>query len=257
MKKILFTLVMGLFTTLIFAQDKGTFDFTASLHNQWYWRGYAVGPDPIIAAQASFKYKGLEIGTWNGYGTSGMWKDVDTYISYSKGGFSIALWDVFNYSDYTASPGYAAYGNHTQASYFHLGAGTRHFLDLSVGYSVPKTGLSFFLATLVGGRDRNADGSQVYSSYFKTSYSFDLDKGVSVTPYVSYGFALNSQNGGTFWQWTDSAVANAKSAGFNEVGINVSKPVKITDSYSVKASAGVVASPINNTMTGLLGVTLL
>ena len=62
MKKNILTIVLGLFTTLIFAQDKGTFDFTASLHNQWYWRGYAVGPDPIMAAQASFKYKGFEIG---------------------------------------------------------------------------------------------------------------------------------------------------------------------------------------------------
>lgn len=256
MKKVLLTLVTLLCTSVFFAQDKGEFNFTASLHNQWYWRGYAVGPDPIIAAQASFKYKGLEVGTWNGYGLAGIWKDVDTYISYSKGGFTISLWDVFNYSDYTASAGYAGYGNHTQANYFHLGEGTRHFLDLSVGYAVPNTGLNLFLATIVGGRDRNADGSQTYSSYFKASYDFSMDNNVTVTPYVSYGFALNSDNGGTFWQWTDKAVAEAKDAGFNEIGINISKPIKITENYSIKASAGAVASPINHTMTGLLGVTL-
>ncbi|WP_278034292.1 hypothetical protein [Flavobacterium nitratireducens] len=256
MKKILFTLVALLSTTLFFAQEKGKFDFTASLHNQWYWRGYAVGPDPIIAAQASFKYRGLEVGTWNGYGLAGIWKDVDTYISYSKSGFTISLWDIFNYSDYTASPAYAGYGNHTQANYFHLGKGTRHFFDLSVGYSVPKTGLNLFLATIIGGRDRNTDGSQTYSSYFKASYNFSLENDITVTPYVSYGFALNSDNGNTFWQWTDKAVTDAKSSGFNEIGVNISKPIKITDNYSIKASAGAVASPINHTMTGLLGVTL-
>ncbi|WP_366186235.1 hypothetical protein [Flavobacterium ovatum] len=257
MKKIIFTLLTGLMTTLIFAQDSGKFDLTASLHNQWYWRGYAVGPDPIIAAQASFKYKGLEVGTWNGYGLAGQWKDVDLYVSYTtKGGLSIALWDIYNYSDYAASPSYAGYGNHTQSNYFNYGTGTRHFFDLSVAYTIPSTSLSLFASTIIEGRDRNADGSQRYSSYVKASYDFTINEDVSVTPYISTGFALNSDNDGTFWQWTDKAVADSKSVGINEIGINISKPVKITDSYSIKANAGVVASPLNHTMTGLLGVTL-
>ncbi|PKH66949.1 hypothetical protein CXF59_13650 [Flavobacterium sp. ALD4] len=256
MKKIILITVMGLFTSLIFAQEKGTFDITASLNNQWYWRGYAVGPDPLVSAQASFKYKGLEIGTWNGMSLSGTFKDVDTYISYSNSGFTISLWDIFNYSDYTASAGFAGYLNHTQANYFNYGTGTRHFIDLSIGYAIPKTNLNLFLATIIGGRDRNADHSQRYSSYFKASYNFSLENNVTVSPYVSYGFALNSDGGGTFWQWTDKAVTDAKSSGFNEIGINISKPIKITDTYSIKASAGAVASPINHTMTGLLGVTL-
>ncbi|MCW2118222.1 hypothetical protein [Flavobacterium sp. 7A] len=257
MKKIIFTLLTGLMTTLIFAQDSGKFDLTASLHNQWYWRGYAVGPDPIIAAQASFKYKGLEVGTWNGYGLAGIWKDVDLYVSYTtKSGISFALWDIYNYSDYTASPSYAAYGDHTQSNYFNYGKGTRHFFDLSVAYTLPKTNLNLFLSTIIAGRDRNADNSQRYSSYFKASYDFTLENNVTVSPYLSYGFALDSDGGGTFWQWTNKAVADAKTSGFNEVGINISKPIKITDTYSVKANAGVVASPLNHTMTGLLGVTL-
>lgn len=257
MKKILLTLVAILSTTVFFAQDKGEFNLTASIHNQWYWRGYAVGPDPIIAAQASFKYKGLEVGTWNGYGLAGIWKDVDLYVSYTtKFGLSIALWDIYNYSDYTASPAYAAYGDHSQSDYFNYGDGTRHFFDLSLAYTIPKTNLNLFLSTIVAGRDKNADDSQRLSSYFKASYDISFENNITVSPYVSYGFALNSDEGDTFWQWTDQSVADAKSSGFNEIGVNISKPIKITDNYSIKASAGAVASPINHTMTGLLGVTL-
>lgn len=260
MKKILLPVIVGLFTTLIYAQEsttKGKFDITASIHNQWYWRGYAVGPDPIIAAQASYKYGGLEIGTWNGHGLAGIWKDVDLYVSYTtKSGLTIALWDIYNYSDYTASSGYAAYGNHSQSNYFDYNSKTtRHFFDLSLGYTIPKTNLSLFVATIIAGRDINPDGSNRYSSYAKVSYDFKLND-YSITPYTSFGFALNSDNGGTFWQWTDKAVADANSSGINEIGINISKPIKITDNYSVKASAGVVASPVNQTMTGLFGVTL-
>ncbi|GAA3649501.1 hypothetical protein [Flavivirga jejuensis] len=261
MKKVLLFTLVGLFSALMFAQEettkKGKFDITASMHNQWYWRGYAVGPDPIVAAQASFKYGGFEIGTWNGYGLSGMWKDTDLYISYTtKSGFSIALWDVFNYSDYTASNGFAGYGNHSQANYFNFtGDQTRHFFDLSVNYTLPKTNLNLFFATIIEGRDRNPDQSNRYSSYFKASYGFDAGNNISVSPYVSFGFAFNSDDGGTFWQWTNRAVADANDAGINEIGINISKPVKISETYSVKANAGVVASPINHTITGLFGVT--
>lgn len=261
MKKVLLLALVGLFSTLTFAQEettkKGKFDITASIHNQWFWRGYAVGPDPIVAAQASFKYGGLEIGTWNGYGLAGIWKDTDLYISYTtKSGFSIALWDVYNYSDYTASAGFAAYGNHTQNDYFNFtGNDTRHFYDLSLSYTIPETNLSLFLATIIEGRDRNPDGSQRYSSYFKAAYSFDAGNNITVSPYASVGFALSSDNGSTFWQWTNTAVADANSTGINEIGINVSKPVKISETYSIKASGGVVASPVNHTITGLFGVT--
>ena len=230
MKKIIFTLLIGSITALTFAQetlekDNGKFDLTASIHNQWYWRGYAVGPDPIIAAQASYTYKGLEVGTWNGYGLAGIWKDVDLYISYTfKNNLKIALWDIYNYSDYTASPSYAGYGNHTQSNYFNYGDGTRHFFDLSIAYTIPKTNLNLFLSTIVEGRDTNSDGSNRYSSYAKASYDFSAKNNISITPYISCGFALNSDNGGTFWQWTDKAVADAKEIAINEIGVNISKP---------------------------------
>ncbi len=260
MKKNLLIAIMSMFTLIIVAQEdtktKGVFDFTASLHNQWFWRGYAVGPGPMTAAQASFKYGGFEIGTWNGYAFDGSFKDTDLYLSYTtKSGFSIALWDIYNYSDYTAVNGFAGYGNHTQSDYFnYTGDQTRHFFDLSMSYTIPKTKLQLFLATIIEGRDRNPDNSNRYSSYVKATYGFETKNGVSISPYASFGFALNSDNGGTFWQWTDSAVQDAKSSGINEIGITLSKAIKITESYSIKANTGIVASPINRTTTGLLGI---
>ncbi len=91
----------------------------------------------------------------------------------------------FNYSDYSVDPTMAGYGNHSTADYFNYNSGeTRHFFDLSAGYDIPKTKLSLFFATLIAGRDWNADGSNIYSSYAKASYSLKSDD-ISITPYVS------------------------------------------------------------------------
>lgn len=253
---ILFVL-FGICTSLVAQNDKGSFKLSGGINNQWFWRGYSVGPDVILTAQASYQKGGFEIGTWNAQGVQGIFKDADTYVSYAtKCGLKFSLWDIFNYSDYAASPSYAKYGDHSQANYFDYGKNTRHFIDLSAAYTVPKTNLNLFLATIVAGRDKNADFSNRYSTYAKASYDFHANGGITVTPFTSLGFALNSQNGGTFWQWTDLAVAKAHQTGINELGINLSKKAKITDHYSFGVNGGVVASPINHTITGLMGISV-
>jgi hypothetical protein len=247
--------------SIALTKKRGTVvNFTATIKNQHYWRGYAVGPSPMMTALVSIsgKKSGLEIGTWNGFAFDGGFKDCDLYAQWSKKGFTLALWDVFNYSDYSVDPAMAGYGDHGTADYFNYNSGeTRHFFDLSVGYDIPKTKLNLFLATIIAGRDWNADGSNIYSTYAKASYNLKSKNDVSITPYVSYSFALNYKGGSTgytFYDWTPKS--QGKSSGFSEIGVNFSKSIKISDKYSVTPFAGVVASPLNQTMTGLFGITL-
>ena len=179
-------------------------------------------------------------------------------MQYSKKGFTVALWDVFNYSDYNVSSGSFPYGNFGNKDYFDYSKTSRHFLEASLSYDVPKTGLSLFYSTIVFGRDRNSIASSStqsnrYSSYFRTSYSINTKSGVTVTPYVSYGWAFNSKDGGTFWQWTSNATSKSN---FNEIGFDFKKKIKITEKWSVTANAGIVASPVNKTVNGLFGITL-
>jgi hypothetical protein len=269
MKKILLiTLIITSIASSVKAQTDSTMpvkkrgtvvNFTATIKNQHYWRGYAVGPSPLMTALVSIsgKKSGLEVGTWNGFAFDGGFKDCDLYAQWSKKGFTAALWDVFNYSDYSVDPAMAGYGDHSTADYFNYNSGeTRHFFDLSAGYDIPKTKLNLFLATIIAGRDWNADGSNIYSTYAKAAYSLKSND-VSITPYASYSFALNYKGGSTgytFYDWTPKS--QGKSSGFSEIGVNFSKPIKISDKFSVTAFAGVVASPLNQTMSGLFGITL-
>ncbi|HEY0056354.1 MAG TPA: hypothetical protein VGB63_13450 [Pedobacter sp.] len=267
MKKILFSLlILSLCTSSLFAgeEDKDTIvvspkvkiNVSAAIKNQHYWRGYAVATSPLMTSMVSVITKsGFEIGTWNGFGLDGGFKDVDTYISYSKGGFSIALWDVYNFSDYDISSASFPYGNFGNSNYFNYSGKGRHFIDASIGYAVPRTKLSLFLATIVAGRDINKNGDSAYSTYFKTSYGLTAGD-VSITPYTSVGFALNSIEGENFWKWTKDAGKNTSNFNFSEVGINFSKPIKISEKVSIGASAGFVVSPVNKTASGLFGITL-
>lgn len=265
MKKLIFSLlILSLCSSSLFAgeEDKDTIvvspkvkiNVSAAVKNQHYWRGYGVATSPLMTSMVSvITRSGFEIGTWNGFGLDGGFKDVDTYVSYSKGGFSVSLWDVYNFSDYDISSKSFPYGNYGNTDFFDYSGKGRHFIDASIGYSVPKTKLNFFLATIIAGRDVNANGKSAYSTYFKTAYGLKAGD-VSITPYTSVGFALNSVNGENFWKWTSNA--SKSNFNFSEVGINFSKPIKISDRFSIAADAGFVVSPVNKTASGLFGITL-
>ncbi|MEI6950077.1 hypothetical protein V9K67_23020 [Paraflavisolibacter sp. H34] len=234
------------------------FDANVSLHNQWYWRGSAIGLSPMVATTISMKTKsGFAVGSWNGFGLDGVFKDVDLFVSYSAGGFTLALWDIYNFTSPTSG---AADPKTAPTNYFdYRSKTTRHFLDLSASYDFKKVPLSLFAATIIHGRDRGLTAADVpgtytrsgenrYSTYLKGTYGFKPAEGVSVKPFVSYGFVLNNVDNTSFW--------GAKSSGVTEAGITVGKSIKITDTWQVGVTGGVVASPMNKSVNGLLGISL-
>jgi hypothetical protein len=243
------------------AVKKAQFDVTISFKNQHYWRGGAIGYAPLVTSQISMKTtSGFEIGSWNGFGFDGVFKDVDTYVSYTKEGFTLALWDVYNFTSPTS--GYADPATFPTKYFDYNEKTTRHFLDLSLAYDFRKIPLNLFAATIVYGRDRGMDaskdivngkyagtrsGKNRYSTYTKAAYTFKTSK-ADFSPFVSYGFVFNNVDNSSFW--------GKKASGFTEVGGIVSKDIRITDSWNVTVSGGVVASPMNNSMNGLLAVKL-
>lgn len=231
-------------------------DLSVVIKNQHYWRGFTAGPAPLITAQIAITgaKSGFEFGAWNGNAFDGGYKEADLYASWTKKGFTFALWDIYNYSDYSNALGSFQFGNYGNKNYFDFSKNSRHFIDASIAYDIPKTALNVYFASVIAGRDRNTtDGTCRYSSYFKTSYGFKTKEGISIEPYVSYGFAFNSKDGGTFWQWTTNATSVS---GFNEIGINLKKAVKISNTFSVTTFVGMVASPVNKTVNGVFGITL-
>lgn len=254
-------------STALFAQEEShqaDLDITVSVKNQHYWRGSPIGFSPLISSQASLKTGGFEVGTWNGFGFDGVFKDVDTYISYTAAGLTIALWDVYNFTD--PKSGKADPATFPTDYFDYSSATTRHFIDLSLAYTFHEIPLKLFWATIVHGRDRGLDstrdfkgvngeqlyngtrsGDNRYSSYFNAAYTFKTKK-ADLTLYASTGFALKDVDGTSFY--------GPKSFGITEIGATIDRNFKITDHYSVGVTAGIVGSPVNKTMNGILALKL-
>ena len=126
MKKIKYLLVAAalMVSSASFGQQ---FHLSGTLQNMHLWRGLQIADGGVLAADVSmglFKDR-LKIGLWGGTDFTGDYKEFDYYLSYSASGFTVAVWDIFNYSpDLTFSKDIFNYNKYS----------TGHFLDLSVAY---------------------------------------------------------------------------------------------------------------------------
>lgn len=125
-------------------------DLSLQFKTMHYWRGYRVCDSPMFASDLSLSAAGFRVGLWGGVGLTGAYKEFDYYASFSKWGLTVALWDIYNFSD--GADGYLT----TSADAFeYKSALTRHFLDLTVAYQMPKAfPLKASMSTIVYGRDR-------------------------------------------------------------------------------------------------------
>lgn len=140
---------------------------SGSIKNMHLWRGLQVADGGVLSADVNIGFfnDGLKVGLWGGTDFTGDYKEFDYYISYSKSGFTIALWDIFNYSpDLTFSKDIFNYKKKE----------TGHFIDLSVAYdfdhalNVP---LRLSWATILAGRDLNMKTKNRYSTFVYGEYS--------------------------------------------------------------------------------------
>lgn len=141
--------------------------FSGGLRNMHLWRGLQVADGVVLAADVNggFFDDRLRVGLWGGTDFTGDYKEFDYYVSYSVAGFTVALWDIFNYSpDLPFSKDIFNYNKYS----------TTHFLDLSVAYNfdtkfdVP---LRLYWATIFAGRDLNTAGDNRYSTFVSAEYS--------------------------------------------------------------------------------------
>lgn len=92
------------------------------------WRGLQVADGGVLSADLNvgFLDDGLKVGLWGGTDFTGDYKEFDYYASYTVAGFTVAVWDIYNYSpDLPYSKDIFNYNKYS----------TSHFLDLSVAYN--------------------------------------------------------------------------------------------------------------------------
>lgn len=173
-------------TTAAFGQT-ARMHLNGTLQNMHLWRGQQVADGGVLAADLNVGLLDdkLKVGLWGGTDFTGDYKEFDYYVSYSVAGFTVAVWDIFNYSP--ALPFSKDIFNYNKHS-------TGHFLDLSVAYNFDtkfEVPLRLYWATIFAGRDLTVDGDNRYSTYVNAEYSLFRDEHWIVDVGLGGTFAFN------------------------------------------------------------------
>lgn len=161
--------------------------FSGALQNMHLWRGLQVADGGVLSADLNvgFLDDGLKVGLWGGTDFTGDYKEFDYYASYTVAGFTVAVWDIYNYSpDLPYSKDIFNYNKYS----------TSHFLDLSVAYNFDtllKVPLRVSWATIFAGRDLNLEGNNRYSTFLYAEYSVFRDEHWTVDVGLGGTFAFN------------------------------------------------------------------
>lgn len=185
--KHLAALCAALFLTAAAFGQTARMHLNGTLQNMHLWRGQQVADGGVLAADVNVGLfnDGLKVGLWGGTDFTGDYKEFDYYVSYTKSGFTVAVWDIFNYSP--ALPFSKDIFNYNKHS-------TGHFLDLSVAYDFDtkfEVPLRLYWATIFAGRDLNQTGRNRYSTYVNAEYSLFRDEHWIVDVGLGGTFAFN------------------------------------------------------------------
>lgn len=220
MKKNLLSLICGIAALGASAQ----IHFNAGLETSHLWRGLEVSSGVDVTSQFTFSDKAnhFNIGFWGGMQINkDKYKEFDYFASYSIGGFTVALWDIWNFTD--------AQGDAAKIFNYNCRT-TSHFFDLSFQYNFgEKVPLTLYWSTIIGGKDRgNTDGeamdTQRYSTFVQASYKVYEDDKFVVTPSVGGNFAFKptmndeGKKRETFY---------GNEGGINDVRLNVTYKLKV------------------------------
>ena len=95
MKRIKY-LIAGVCALLATASYAQQLHFSGTLQNMHLWRGLQVADGGVLAADLNvgFLDDGLKVGLWGGSDFTGDYKEFDYYLSYSRAGFTVAVWDI-------------------------------------------------------------------------------------------------------------------------------------------------------------------
>ncbi len=212
---------------------KYEFDVTTDIVSTYVWRGMIADPSPNFQPSMIFTWKNLTLGAWGSTNFTGTYKEVDLYVTYTLGRFSLTL------NDYCWDP------NISQTPYFEYSNDkTGHIGEGSFVYTGgDKFPLKVTLATLFYGADKKLDGNEwvnQYSTYFELCYPFSLggrDVEVCAGGTPAEGFYGNT-------------------AGITNLMLTTKREIKITDHFTLPLKGGLVFNPQSSDAFFVLTLTL-
>ncbi|WP_430815944.1 hypothetical protein [Carboxylicivirga sp. RSCT41] len=219
-------------TLSVQAQSRNaSIDVGLDLMTRFVWRGMSLSTSPVIQPYLEYNKGNLIIGSWASYTfAKEPYQELDMYVSYSVGSFTLTLNDYF-------SPVDSLFTTH---NYFDWSKGsTSHALEaiLQVG-DFQNLPMSFTAAVMLYGNDLDENGDNYFSTYLELGYDFSIGEQavqafVGLTPKESlYSDQLNVVN----------------------LGIALSKELPVTDLLSLPLLASLSINPDNETVHFVAGL---
>ncbi|MFC6858166.1 hypothetical protein [Zunongwangia atlantica] len=211
--------------------DTKLFHFNLQLKNMHLWKGLHVTDAPMTAVDLNYTSKNgfFKAGVWGGRGFNGDYTEFDYYVSFMHKGWSLAIWDINNYSDFPDAKIFD-YDRST----------TSHFVDVTLAYQFQKVPLKLSWSTIVQGRDTfiNDDGQlrNAYSNYVEASYVI-LDKS---------NWSLSGLVGGSWSFAPQEAHFYGDEPGITNVGFIYNRDLNIFDKFTLPVSATASWNPVQD-----------
>jgi hypothetical protein len=204
------------------------FKVTADLVSHYVWRGSMATGSPTPSIQPSLAYTNgnLEAGFWGSTDFTGSYKEIDAYIAYTTGHTKLVLTDYdwnFNRSDF----------------FNYKNIQTGHILEGTIGFTGTEAfPVSVTWNTMFYGFDKKPEDStqQAFSSYIELGYS----KGIAS---LFFGFTPWQGFYNNYGSTNFDPGARKKSFSIVNIGVSLTKAVKITDSFSLPLKATLAFNP--------------
>lgn len=217
----------------LFAQeerpDKLKLEAGFDLTTTYLWRGFELGNGPAVQPWTRLCYKELEAGVWATTNLAGDSKEVDLYVNYSLGNFTLSFTDLFTLGLEGLDPNYFNFRNAT----------TSHVSELGLSYGgSEKFPFTFFGGMMLYGLSLDPNVTDSYkmnhSTYFEAGY-LGAFKDISYTLFA--GFVP-----------TESVYYETESFSFINVGFKVGKDIRINNELTVPTTVTLATSPERKTI---------
>jgi hypothetical protein len=221
---VIVTLAMLMGSFPLHSQDEEPSPFTAGadFYSSYIWRGMRLGSGPAVQPVVEYSSGSFTAGAWGSFDFRD-YQEVDLYLSFElPSGFSIGITDYYSpdlrYFDYSRQSG-------------------SHAFEINLGFSRDNV-------TLEGNyiiNEAGAIGTIGKDLYFQAGYSFKY-----------FSLFVGAGNGWhTFDPDTDLSNFN-----FCNAGIEVSRIIKITDSFEIPVTGQLILNPDKQQLFIVVGFTL-
>lgn len=220
-----------------FAQDvektqKVEVSVNADVVSRYVWRGLLLSPNPNIQPTIALTMGNFTVGSWASYGISENYAEIDLFLTYSIGSFSVTLYDYFNEMEPDMAA--AEYFSWKREETGHALEGTLAWAGTE-NFPLKITGALFFY-----GNDRDTVTlEQNFSSYLEIGYPVQLGD-----------YTLDFFAGGTF----NEGFYHEKAHLVN-LGISASKEIAFSEKFALPVKASFMLNPAKEDVFFTVGVT--